>query len=51
MFVVVVLLSIVWLLDNPNPDEPLVAEIANVYKFAGERYNQIAREWTRKFAM
>jgi ubiquitin-conjugating enzyme E2 D/E len=46
-----VLLSICWLLDNPNFDEPLVPEIAHVYKTDPARYEATAREWTRKYAI
>lgn len=44
------LLSISSLLDDPNPEDPLVAEIAHIYKTDRDRYNGNAREWTRKFA-
>jgi ubiquitin-conjugating enzyme E2 D/E len=46
-----VLLSICSLLTDPNPDDPLVPEIAHVYKTDRERYNTTAREYTRKYAM
>lgn len=46
-----VLLSITSLLTDPNPDDPLVAEIANLYKTDRVRYENTAREWTRKYAM
>mmetsp|Transcript_22874 Transcript_22874/g.29179 ORF Transcript_22874/g.29179 Transcript_22874/m.29179 type:complete len:148 (-) Transcript_22874:72-515(-) len=46
-----VLLSICSLLTDPNPDDPLVPEIANIYKSDRPRYEQTAREWTRKYAM
>ena len=45
------LLSICSLLCDPNPDDPLVPEIARIYKTDRERYNELAREWTRKYAM
>lgn len=48
---VLVLLSICSLLCDPNPDDPLVPEIARIYKTDRERYNQLAREWTQKYAM
>jgi ubiquitin-conjugating enzyme E2 D len=44
------LLSICSLLDDPNPDDPLVPEIAHIYKTDREKYIAQAREWTRKFA-
>jgi len=46
-----VLLSICSLLTDPNPDDPLVPEIAHVYKSDIAKYEATAREWTRKFAM
>uniref|UniRef100_A0A3Q0T882 E2 ubiquitin-conjugating enzyme n=1 Tax=Amphilophus citrinellus TaxID=61819 RepID=A0A3Q0T882_AMPCI len=60
-----VLLSICSLLCDPNPDDPLVPEIARIYKtdpllrevynpsilLLGLRYNRLAREWTEKYAM
>eukprot|EP00695_Tsukubamonas_globosa_P000739 TRINITY_DN164_c0_g1_i1.p1 TRINITY_DN164_c0_g1~~TRINITY_DN164_c0_g1_i1.p1 ORF type:complete len:148 (-),score=17.54 TRINITY_DN164_c0_g1_i1:92-535(-) len=46
-----VLLSICSLLTDPNPDDPLVPDIAHVYKTDRARYEATAREWTRKFAM
>lgn len=46
-----VLLSISSLLCDPNPDDPLVPEIANIYKTNREKYNYNAKEWTKKYAM
>uniref|UniRef100_A0A3Q3W7X4 E2 ubiquitin-conjugating enzyme n=1 Tax=Mola mola TaxID=94237 RepID=A0A3Q3W7X4_MOLML len=46
-----VLLSICSLLCDPNADDPLVPDIALLYKTDRKRYNQIATEWTRKYAM
>ena len=46
-----VLLSICSLLTDPNPEDPLVPEIARMYKSDREKYNEMAREWTRKYAM
>lgn len=43
-----VLLSICSMLTDPNPDDPLVPEIANLYKTDRPRYESTAREWTRK---
>ena len=45
-----VLLSISSLLTDPNPDDPLVPEIANIFKTDTERYNTTAKEWTQKYA-
>jgi ubiquitin-conjugating enzyme E2 D/E len=46
-----VLLSVCSLLTDPNPDDPLVPEIAQLYKTDRARYETTAREWTRKYAM
>ena len=46
-----VLLSICSLLCDPNPDDPLVPEIDRIYKTDVAKYNEVAREWTRKYAM
>ncbi|EME26323.1 hypothetical protein GpartN1_g7370.t1 [Galdieria partita] len=46
-----VLLSICSLLTDPNPDDPLVPEIAQLYKTNRGKYEETAREWTRKYAM
>jgi hypothetical protein len=46
-----VLLSICSLLTDPNPDDPLVPEIAQIYKTDPGRYEELAKEWTRKYAM
>ena len=45
-----VLLSISSLLTDPNPDDPLVPEIANIFKTDVDRYNTTAKEWTSKYA-
>lgn len=49
-FFFLVLLSICSLLTDPNPDDPLVPEIARIYKTNKPKYNETAKEWTRKFA-
>ncbi|XP_030211609.1 ubiquitin-conjugating enzyme E2 D3 isoform X2 [Gadus morhua] len=46
-----VLLSICSLLCDPNPDDPLVPEIARIYKTDSQKYNKLAREWTEKYAL
>lgn len=43
-----VLLSICSMLTDPNPDDPLVPDIAHLYKTDRPRYEASAREWTRK---
>merc|ERR1712146_574782 len=45
-----VLLSICSLFTDPNPDDPLVPEIAKLYKTDRSAYEKTAREWTRKYA-
>ena len=45
-----VLLSICSLLSDPNPDDPLSPEIANIYKTNKEQFNINAREFTLKYA-
>jgi ubiquitin-conjugating enzyme E2 D/E len=45
-----VLLSISSLLTEPNPDDPLVPEIAHQLKTNKQNYEQVAREWTKKYA-
>uniref|UniRef100_A0A8C6MQH7 E2 ubiquitin-conjugating enzyme n=1 Tax=Mus spicilegus TaxID=10103 RepID=A0A8C6MQH7_MUSSI len=45
------LLSICSLLCDPNPDDPLVPEIAKVYRKDLREYNRLAREWTMRYAM
>lgn len=46
-----VLLSICSLLTDPNPDDPLVPEIANIYKKNKAKYNKNAADWNMKYAM
>ncbi|XP_076444123.1 ubiquitin-conjugating enzyme E2-17 kDa-like isoform X1 [Babylonia areolata] len=46
-----VLLSICSLLTDPNPDDPLVPEIARIYKTDRPKYHSTAKEWTSKYAM
>jgi len=46
-----VLLSISSLLTDPNPDDPLVPEIANIFKSNKQQHDDTAREWTRRYAM
>jgi len=44
------LLSISSLLTDPNPDDPLVSNIAHIYKKDRSEYNREAKEWTAKYA-
>jgi len=46
-----VLLSICSLLTDPNPEDPLVPEIARLYKTDRDKYARLARDWTQKYAM
>lgn len=46
-----VLLSICSLLTDPNPDDPLVPDIAQLLKTDKARHDSTAREWTSKYAM
>lgn len=50
-FMFQVLLSICSLLTDPNPDDPLVPEIAHMYKTDRPKYESTARSWTQKYAM
>ncbi|KAK2196183.1 bifunctional Ubiquitin-conjugating enzyme E2/Ubiquitin-conjugating enzyme [Babesia duncani] len=45
-----VLLSISSLLTDPNPDDPLVPEIAQLYKTNRKLYESTVREWVQKYA-
>lgn len=46
-----VLLCICSLLDDPNPDDPLVPDIAELFKNDREAYNVKARDRTMVYAM
>ncbi len=45
-----VLLSILSLLTDANPNDPLVPDIANLYKRDRAAYDAKAREWTQLYA-
>jgi ubiquitin-conjugating enzyme E2 D/E len=45
-----VLLSISSLLTDPNPNDPLVADAANIYKNERAKYDETARAWTLQYA-
>tara|TARA_X000000950_G_C13844384_1_gene631643 strand:- start:402 stop:854 length:453 start_codon:yes stop_codon:yes gene_type:complete len=45
-----VLLSICSLMDDQNPDDPLMIDIANLYKNDREKFIQIAKVYTEKYA-
>ncbi|WCJ30751.1 Ubiquitin-conjugating enzyme E2 11 [Euphorbia peplus] len=38
-------------LTDPNQDDPLVPEIAHMYKTDRAKYETTARSWTQKYAM
>jgi ubiquitin-conjugating enzyme E2 D/E len=46
-----VLLSVCSLLCDANPNDPLVPEIAHLFKSDRNKYEANAREWTRRFAL
>jgi hypothetical protein len=39
------------MLTDPNPDDPLVPDIAHLYKTDRARYEATAREWSRKYVI
>ncbi len=45
-----ILLSICSLMDDPNPDDPLVPDIARQFKDQRAAYDITAREWTQHYA-
>ncbi|KAM0682748.1 Ubiquitin-conjugating enzyme E2 4 [Mitosporidium daphniae] len=45
-----VLLSICSLLTDPNPEDPLVPEIAHIFKTDRQQYIEKAKEWVNKYA-
>ena len=45
-----VLLSIISFLYDPYPDLCFNPEIGNLYKHDRKKYNEIAKEWTKKNA-
>ncbi|CAH2051533.1 unnamed protein product [Thlaspi arvense] len=45
-----VLLSVCSLLTDPNPDDPLVPEIAHIYRTDKKKYEAMAGSWTHKYA-
>ncbi|CAF2873821.1 unnamed protein product [Rotaria sp. Silwood2] len=44
------LISIQSVVNDPNPNDPSNQETAHYYRFNCEKYSQIAREWTNKYA-
>ena len=45
-----VLLSVYLLLTDPNPDDPMVPDVAHLYKADIKKYNERARDWTQRYA-
>ena len=45
-----VLLSICALMADPNPEDPLVPDIARLFKTDRKKYTENCREWTRRYA-
>ena len=46
-----VLLHVCLLLSDPNQDDPLVPEIAPIFKTDMDKYKQLTKEWTKKYVM
>ena len=46
-----VLRSIVTLMAEPNPEDPLVPEAAHLYRTDREAYDRTVAEWTERYAM
>ncbi|KAK7793541.1 hypothetical protein R5R35_002526 [Gryllus longicercus] len=44
------LVSVQLLLATPNPDDPLMADIAEEYRYNKPEYERKAKEWTKKYA-
>jgi ubiquitin-protein ligase len=42
--------SIYYLLKNPNPDDPLSADVNSIYMRDRKQFTETAKEWTEKFA-
>lgn len=45
-----ILLSICSLMDDPNPDDPLMPDIANLYKNNKIKHDENAKIYTKKYA-
>jgi ubiquitin-conjugating enzyme E2 D/E len=45
-----VLLSICSLLSDPNPDDPLVSDIARLYRTDRAKHDMLAKQWTEEYA-
>ncbi|CAB4018465.1 ubiquitin-conjugating enzyme E2 T, partial [Paramuricea clavata] len=49
--VLTVLKSVQSLMAEPNPDDPLMAEISEQFKYQREEFNTTAERWTKKHAV
>ena len=38
------------LMENPNPDDPLDTDAADLYRTDPKKYLKNAKDWTKKFA-
>jgi len=47
----IVMNGLVSLLENPNPNDPLVPEIASIIKRDKKKFIIVAEEWTHTYAM
>ena len=45
-----VLTSIRLLLSEPNPFDPLMADITNEYQYNRQQFIEMARKWTKEYA-
>ncbi len=45
-----VLISLCSLLTDPNPNDPLMPQIAHQYKTNRKAHDKMARQWTIKYA-
>eukprot|EP00933_Yihiella_yeosuensis_P047294 TRINITY_DN4303_c2_g1_i1.p1 TRINITY_DN4303_c2_g1~~TRINITY_DN4303_c2_g1_i1.p1 ORF type:complete len:267 (-),score=39.07 TRINITY_DN4303_c2_g1_i1:75-875(-) len=45
-----VILSYIYMMSEPNPDDPMRSEIAHLYKTDRVAHDQKAREWAKKYA-
>ena len=42
--------ALLGLLQNPNPDDPLSSQIAEVYKLKRRQFDKTAQEWVKLYA-
>ena len=38
-------------MTDPNPEDPLVPDIAHLYKNDKKKYAENCKDWTRRYAM